>query len=299
MDSVNLVQRTIEKAGRNLGQQLGRMIFDGKLSTIVDITAAVSGSSTVTVPVTDVHSFREMQTVDIYSADLLTKLGSGVVQSVSTDGYSLTSTVALINVKDGAGVAKTSGTFAEDATIWIPGFLSLAAGARFVSLTAAAGSADIYGTAVSGNDWRGIDKTSGAQLGNEQLRQLQMDLLRKGGEATDLLMSPDSFEDFEEAQTDKIRFVPGKLDPYGKHLEHAMFGDARIVVDANCPTNRVFGVNKSTKLGVWKKFQIHGNGKGGVECSQSAYSYLMRTAGAHQLIVERRNHVAMLSLPHD
>jgi hypothetical protein len=292
-DSVKLVRNQFELVGKNLGQQLGRAIFDGKLG-MVEATATITAQA-ATVSVNDITGFRVNQIVDIYQSDNSTKVGSGRVSSVTRDGDG-TGSVALTGLINGSGSALT-GSITISGNCWLQGFLSLTTGQRFTSLADAVGSGDLYGTTVSASDWSGTDTAAGGALSLAGMREVCDDVAsRSGEEPTHTVMHRLAFQDYEDLHTSNRRYLEGKMDAFGKNDLAPEFRGRPVVVDDNCPAKSVFFINSdAVKLGVWREFAPMTNGKDMAEVSQSTYSYLMKVAGMFNLVVERRNALGRLN----
>lgn len=294
-DSVKLVRNQFELVGRNLGQNLGRAIFDGYLGGN-EANATISGSSTATVSVSDITGFRVGQIVDFYNTAADTKSHTARVGSITRDGDG-TGSIAFTEFKNGSGVAETSGTVAEGDGLWIQGFLSPSAGFRFTSLANIVGSSDLYGTAVSNSDWAGTDTNLAGALSLEAMRELCDDVGAKSGEdPTHVFMHRLTFQDYEQLHVSNRRYNQGDpMDAFGKNALKPEFRGTPVIVDDNCPAKSVFFFNSdAVKLGVWREFAPMNNGKDMAEISQTSYSYLMKVSGMYNLCVDRRNAIGRL-----
>lgn len=292
-DSIKLVRNQFELVGKNLGQNLGRVIFDGYLGACE--SAATITAQAATASVSDITGFRVGQIVDIYATGGSSKVGSGRVDSVTRDGDG-TGSVALTGLVDGSGSALT-GTIAAARGFWVQGFQALSSGLKFHSLADAVGSADLYGTAVSSSDWSGTDTAAGGALSLELMRELSDDIAAKSGDdPTHVAMHRLAFQDYEQLHVSNRRYQEGEvMDAFGKNALGPEFRGKPVIVDDNCPGRDVFFINdQAVKLGMWREFAPMVNGKDMAEVSQTTFSYLLKVVGMSQLIVERRNAVGRL-----
>lgn len=296
-DSIDLIKRHFQMLGDNLGHEIGVLSIDGYLGA-VEANATISGTSTATLSVNRAAGFRVGQRVDIYNAAASSKTHNARITAVVPDGDG-TVTLSLAEVKDSSAVLETSGTISASDGVWRQGALTPAAGSRFTSLADACGSADLYATTVSDSDWSGNSTNVAGSLSLEAMREMWFKILaRSNKQPTDVIMSPEAFQDYEQLHVSNRRYIEGdKMDAFGKNALKPVFSGTPICVDVNCPDSKVFFHNRDVfKIGVWDDFGgLGGQGDSGIDVSQTAYSYLIKQSGMFNGLVYQRNALGVLT----
>lgn len=292
-DAITLLKKAFGDAGNSLAVMHERGCLDGYLAG-VEVSASISAQA-ATISVNDCHGLVSGTTFDIYNAAANSKIGSGIVGAITRDGDG-TGSFAASSLVDGSGVALTSGIVAG-VGLWLAGWLTPVAANRFVSLSDACGSADIYGTTVSGSDWSGFERDLGAALGTDDIDELLDSVAQRGGHEPDMLVCARPVaQDINELNKGQVQFRVGdKLDPVGNNRMNQVYAGINVVKSDRCPGTQLFALSgEGYKLGVKRGFSSLGSQKDGAIVSETTFDYKIKILGMHQGIVDTRNAVGRL-----
>lgn len=284
-EGINLVREELQSVGSQLARKLADGVINGTqaILSLSGTQATELGAAGTTLTVSGYNRFRVGDAYDRYAGATLEEVIRCTRVQVDDDGttHTITFTRDIVTATPNTAPAAADNIYPRGAK-----------DDAMVSLKDVTAAANLYGKAITADEWEGNLAASVGTLDVQRMRDLFTVCCTRRGEAPDFVLSNSrNRQRYSDTLLSARRYMSGKMDATGG-LE-VEFEGKPFKIDESTDSGDIHFVNKSdVELHEFRKFMYDGDGPKGSErhllVDPTNFVYDAQCWGAYQLRVKRR-----------